>query len=270
MPVTVIGIVQVVLGATMPPVSVTTLLLTATVPPQSEVEELGALMPVGSVSVKLIPVRLPGLLAGLPTTMFSVAVWPVTIVLGVKLLLIVGGPNTFNVAVAGVLFVPVSVVVSETELFFAPAVVPVTFTLMLHKLPAPAGRVAPVRLIEPELAAAVTVPPQVVMTFGVAATVNPPGSVSVKPTPVRLKVVSLLLMLKVSVVVSPTAIEVAPKLLVKLGAASTLSVAVLLAAPALAWVEVAPLVALVLAPTLVELTLKLIVQLPPAAMEPPL
>ena len=71
---TVIGIVQVVLGAMLPPVSITTLLLTATVPPHNEVDELGALMPAGKVSVNVMLVRLLGLLAGLPTTMLSVEV----------------------------------------------------------------------------------------------------------------------------------------------------------------------------------------------------
>ena len=73
-PVTVIGITQLALAARLPPVKVITLPLIATVPLQTDDEELGALMPGGSESVKLKPVSAPGLPAGLAIVMFSVEV----------------------------------------------------------------------------------------------------------------------------------------------------------------------------------------------------
>lgn len=182
-------------------------------------------------------------------------------------MLIVGGPNTFKVAVAGVLFVPVSVVISETELPFAPAVVPVTSTLKLQ-LPL-AARDAPDKLIVPEFAAAaIAPPPQPPTTFGVPATVKPVGRGSLKLTPVSPNAVSLFVILKVSAVVPPAVTVLAPKLLVKLGAVNTLSVAVLLAAPVLACVEVAPLAVFAFAPTLVPLTLTVTTQGVPTLIVP--
>ena len=52
-----------------------------------------------------------------------------------------------------------------------------TCTVMVH---APTGRLALVKLMLPDPASAVTVPPQLLVTVGVAATTNPAGSVSVK------------------------------------------------------------------------------------------
>ena len=52
-----------------------------------------------------------------------------------------------------------------------------TFTEMLH---APTGRLPLEKLIRPEPAVAVTVPPHVLVTPGVAATTSPAGKVSVK------------------------------------------------------------------------------------------
>ena len=186
---------------------------------------------------------------------------------GVKLLLMVGGPKTFSVEVAGVVFVPVSIDANATELFFVPAVVPVTFTLNVQ-VPLAAND-APARLIEPAFAAAVIVPlPQLPVTFGVPATVKPLGSMSVKLTLVRPKVASLFVRLKVNEVVPPTATELAPKFFVKLGAVSTLSVAVLLFAPVLACVEVAPVAVFIFAPAVVPFTLTLTTQGVPTLMVP--
>ena len=52
-----------------------------------------------------------------------------------------------------------------------------TLTVMLQL---PTGKVALEKLTLPEPAVAVTVPPQVLVTPGVAATTSPPGRVSVK------------------------------------------------------------------------------------------
>src|SRR5215472_5073632 len=100
-----------------------------------------------------------------------------------KSFVIVGGDATPNVAVAGWV-VPPFVEVSVTLLFFTPGVVPTTFTEIVQVVPLGAFTVPPAKLIEPELAVAVTVPPQVLVTpFGVATT-TPAGNVSVNASPV--------------------------------------------------------------------------------------
>jgi hypothetical protein len=71
------------------------------------------------------------------------------------------------------------------------------------------------KLMLPLPAAAVTVPPQVLVTPGVAATCNPRGNVSVK-LPLIATTFGLL-MLKFTVVVPFTGIVAAPKLLVICG-----------------------------------------------------
>ena len=71
------------------------------------------------------------------------------------------------------------------------------------------------KLMLPDPAVAVTVPPQVLVTFGVAATCNPTGSVSVK-LPLIATTLGLL-MLKLNVVVPFTGMLAWPKLLVICG-----------------------------------------------------
>jgi hypothetical protein len=220
-------------AARLPPDNEITLLLTVTVPPQPGPDELGAERPAGKVSEKLMPVKPPGFPDGFVIVIERVDVCPVTMVLGENDLLILGGAKALNDAVAAELFVPVSVVNSDTELFFGPPVVATTETLKLQPVLAPST--APERLMEDALAVAVMVPPpQDPVTFGEDATCNPAGKESVKPTPVRLFRVSLFVMLNVRPTGVPTATEGALKLFVNVGAARTLSVALLLATPAFA------------------------------------
>jgi hypothetical protein len=68
-------------------------------------------------------------------------------------------------------------------LFFTPVVVPVTFTVTTQETPLAA--VPPARLTLDEPAIAVAVPPQVLLSAGVAATTKPAGRASVKAKPVR-------------------------------------------------------------------------------------
>src|SRR5215510_6447382 len=76
-----------------------------------------------------------------------------------KALLIVGGEPTVRVAVLLVAPVPPLVeLTAPVVLFFTPPVVPVTLTAIVQ-LP-PAAIEPPVRLIEPDPAVAVTLPPQ--------------------------------------------------------------------------------------------------------------
>jgi hypothetical protein len=94
-----------------------------------------------------------------------------------------GGATTVSEALA-VLPVPPLVEDTVAELFFTPAVVPVTFTENTQL--APAVNVAPDKVIVLEPAVAVIVPPpQVPLTpFGVDTT-RPAGNESANPTPVN-------------------------------------------------------------------------------------
>ena len=69
-----------------------------------------------------------------------------------------------------------------TELFLTPDVVPVTSTETVHK--PLALRVPAERLTDEAPVAAVAVPPHELVRFGVAATTNPAGRLSVNANPV--------------------------------------------------------------------------------------
>src|SRR5215472_10890574 len=130
-------------------------------------------------------------------------------------MLIVGGASTANDAVLLVEPVPPSVeLMAPVVLLIVPAPVPVTLRLMVHDVLAP--RVPLLRLTELEPAVAVTVPPQLSTTFGVAATARPPVQESLKATPLRLEAF-VLLMVKVSEVVALSAIAEAPNALLMVG-----------------------------------------------------
>ncbi len=110
-------------------------------------------------------------------------------------------------------------------LSFTPAVVPVTLT---EKVQEPLlARVAPDRLIEPDPAVAVIVPPphEPDSPFGVATT-KPVGNVSVKPTPLRAVPVFGLLMVKLNEVEPLSGIVAAPNILLIAGGATTVTLAV--------------------------------------------
>ena len=88
-----------------------------------------------------------------------------------------------------------------------------------------AARAPPVSEMDPEPAAAVTVPPQLlVKPFGVATT-RPAGSESLNATPLRASVVFGLLMLKVSDVELFRRMLAAPKALVIVGGVATVRLA---------------------------------------------
>src|SRR6266849_1812902 len=114
-------------------------------------------------------------------------------------LMITGGPATVTLAF-DVLPGPLSVAVTCTPLFCSPIAVPCTFTLNVHE--APAARVAPARLAEPEPPVAVIVPPphDPARPFGVATT-RPAGRLSVNATPVSATLTFGLVMVKLKLVV---------------------------------------------------------------------
>ncbi len=101
-------------------------------------------------------------------------------------LMMTGGPTTV-IEAFDVLPVPPSVEVTWTLLFFTPAVVPCTFTETVQL--ALAASVPPERLMLPDPATAVAVPPQVLFSaFGVATT-RPAGRLSVKAIPFSVRLV---------------------------------------------------------------------------------
>jgi hypothetical protein len=119
--------------------------------------------------------------------------------------------------------VPPSVDVTlPVVLFLVPGVVPVTFTANVHE--EDAARLAPVKLILPEAATAVIVPPpQVpVRPLGVE-TARPEGSVSVKPTPLSDVVVLLFWIVKLRLVEPFSGMLAAPKALIITGGESTVT-----------------------------------------------
>lgn len=97
-----------------------------------------------------------------------------------------GGPAATTTKLAdAVPPVPPSIdVTAPVTLFCVPPEVPVTFAAKVHE--ALGASVAPARLMVPDPAVAVIVPPPQlpVSPFG-AETTRPAGNVSVKPTPVR-------------------------------------------------------------------------------------
>src|ERR1051326_5854422 len=93
-----------------------------------------------------------------------------------------GGPITVMLAVLLVAPAPLSFEeIGPVVLFCTPAAMPLTFRLMVHE---PfAARVPPVKLIEPDPAAAVAVPLQMLVTALGVATTHAAGSVSLKAMP---------------------------------------------------------------------------------------
>src|SRR5262249_41684358 len=125
-----------------------------------------------------------------------------------------------------------------------------------------------VRLVSP--AFGVNVPPHDVLAFGVEATANPDGSASINPTPVRVVVALLLVIVNVSVVVPPSGIVAAPNDFEMVAGPTTVMVAVLLVAPAPLSFELMGPVVLFCTPAAVPITVTLNEQVPLAASVPPL
>jgi hypothetical protein len=154
-------------------------------------------------------------------------------------------------------------------LSFAPALVPLTLTLISQDPPAVAIA-PPVKLMLVLPAAGANVPPQVLVAIGVASTSTPAGKLSLTATPVTpLGLLAGLVMVMVSVEMPLSAMLVGAKALVMVGGAKTLSVA-LPVPPAPDSVVLTLPVVLSLAPPVVALTLTLIEQEPGlTASDPP-
>src|SRR5215510_7295685 len=220
----------------LPPVRLMLVELAAavTVPPQVLLTPgvLATCNPFVSVSLNAIPFSALVLAAGLVIVKVTVVVPFRETLAAPNALLIVGGATIFIRAVLLVVPVPPSVeLIAPVVLLASPAAVPVTLTVSVQEelcvtLP-------PDRLMTPVPAVAVTLPPQVLVTPGGPATTNVPvaeGSVSLNATPVRSPLAGVpglfgLLMVKVTVVVPLSGILAAPKALLIVGGATTVTVA---------------------------------------------
>lgn len=178
--------------------------------------------PGGSVSLKPTPVSPTVLPAGLEIVKLKVADPFSGMLVPPKASLIIGGAATARLAVA-VFPVPPLVEPTVTLLFFAPAVVPVTFKLSVQE--APAASVPPDRLTADEPVAAAAVPVQVVVKPLGVATSRPVGKLSLNPTLVSDTVFAAgLVIVKASEVVPFSAILGAPNDSAMVGAAGELGV----------------------------------------------
>jgi hypothetical protein len=265
--------VQVPLAAIVPPEKLSDVLPAAGAKvgaPQPEVEALGVAAtcnPAGNVSVKATPVReLP--VFELVTVKVSVLTPPRAIGLGENALAMLGGPMTVSVSVPVLPVPPLVEVTLPVVLTFAPAVVAVTLTVTVQ---VPLAAIVPPEKLSDVLPAAgakVGEPQPEVEALGVAATCNPAGNVSVKATPVRVVLAFGLVTVKVSVLTPPRAIGLGENALAMLGGAMTVSVAVLLSAPAPPSSETTLVALLFHAPACAPCTVTSTVQIAPAANMP--
>ena len=141
--------------------------------------------------------------------------------------LIAGAGVLTSTSVVDVLPVPPLVEETVTELFFNPAVDPVTLTVSVQETPA--ARLTPVKLMEVEPGVAVAEPPQVFdkpLGLVTARPVCAPPNVrsSVKLTPVRVVAVFGFVIVKVNAVEFPTKIGFEVKALLMTGGAITVIV----------------------------------------------
>lgn len=223
--------------------------------------------PVGSVSVKATPFSATVLAAGLVRVKVRVDTPLMPIALGLNTLAIAGGATTTIEADAVPPCPPSVEVMWPVVLFWVPGAMPTTFTEKVHEPPAGSVPLARFTTEKPETEPMVItpVPHDPVKPFGVAI-FKPAGSVSPNPMPVNATVLGLVTV-KLSVVVPFSGMVAAPNVLVSVGGAITLRVAVdVLPGP----LSVAVTVTLLfLTPPVVAVTFTLKVQEAEAASVPP-
>lgn len=192
------------------------------VPPQTVADALATVSPVGSVSVNATPASGMTFAAGLVMVNVSELVAFRAIPDGLNDFAIDGGASTATAAEAVPPVPPSSDVTFPVVLFFAPAVVPVTFTENVHELLA--AMVPPLRLMAllPAAALIVPLPHEPARPFGVATT-RPAGRVSLKPTPVSAVATLGSVMVKLRLVVPFSGMLAAPKALTMVGGPTTVS-----------------------------------------------
>jgi hypothetical protein len=154
-------------------------------------------------------------------------------------------------------------------LFRRPALVAVTFTAIVQELLM--ATVPLVKLIVPDPAVAVSVPPQVFVAPAGVATTIPAGRLSVNATPVSTAVFAAgFVMVKVNVEFWFSWTVVGEKLFAMVSGATTIKVALLLVPPGPLSVALTTPVVLTFVPALVPVTLTMMVQEPLGANVPPL
>ena len=174
-----------------------------------------------------------------------------------------GGATTVIVAWLLVPPVPPSVeLTGPLVLFLAPVVVPVTSTWTVQLEFAASIPPLKLRLVSPEAGAGLNAPvPQVVLPFGVGATTNPDGRLSVNDIPVKAVALFGFVIVNVRVATPPVQmVEVLNDLLI-VGAAAAFRVAVLLVVPVPPLVEETAPVVFGKLPAWVAVTLTPTVQL---------
>jgi hypothetical protein len=167
-------------------------------------------------------------------------------------LAITGGAITMSVA--SELFPVPWVDVIRTELLFVPALVPVTFTLIVQFALLASVPEDKLRLADP--AVALAVPPQLFVNDGVAATTTPAGRLSVNARPVRPRLEFGFVMMIVSDVEPLIGTFAAPNALATDGGAATLRLA-LAVLPVPPLVDVTAPVVFVYWPAVAPVTVKL-------------
>jgi hypothetical protein len=272
-PVTFTVTTQEALAASVPPerLSAPEPAVAVAVPPQVLFRLFGVAItnPAGKLSVNDSPVRLT-FVFGFVMLIVSEVVPFSGILAAPNCLVTFAGEATIRVAVLLVAPVPPLVeLTAPVVLVTVPDCVPVTFTTIVQVLPGVA-MLPPVRLMLVELAAAVTVPPQELVTPGVEATCSPPVNVSLKAIPFSaLVLLAGLVIVKVTVVVPFSEIAAAPNALLIVGGATTFNRAVLLVPPVPPSVELIAPVVLLASPSTVPFTSTLMVQVELCATLPP-
>ena len=153
-------------------------------PPQAPATPLGVeiIKPTGNVSLNATPLNAVAEFALLTVKLSEVMPFKGTLAAPNDLMM-TGGATTITDALE-VFPVPASVEVMVTELFFIPAVVPVTPKETVHVVLG--ARVAAVRLACEAPATAAAIPPQALLRLGGVDTTNPAGRVSANDKPVRV------------------------------------------------------------------------------------
>ena len=180
-------------------------------PPQAPVIPFGVEItkPAGRLSLNAMPVNAVAEFALLTVKFSDVEPFSGTLA-APNALMMTGGATTVTEALE-VFPVPAWVEVVVTELFFTPAVAPMTSTEIVQEELTPS--VPAVRLTDEAPATAVMVPVHVVMTFGGLPTARPAGRLSVNETPVSARLALGLAIVKVSDVEPFSGTDAAPNTL---------------------------------------------------------
>jgi len=245
-----------------------------TTPPQEPETPLGVAttMFAGRLSVNATPASVAVLAVGLVMVYVNVAFVFGAMSMGENDSAIAGGATTISVADAVAPVPPLAEVTALVVLFMVPAATPVT--LIVNEQVPLAAMLTPLRLTAFEPAAAVAVPPQVLlMPFG-DVTTSPLGKLSLKATPESPTVVLELFSVNVSVVPAFNAMLGTPKAFASNGGATTVMFAEAVVPGPLSVEEIVPVV-LDCTPAAMPVTFTLKVQEPrignaaPARLTPP-